>query len=247
MSDPTPIPHHRQPIFNIPPIMVGVLLALALVHGLQSLLSQQHQLEFMLLFSFIPARYDGGIVPLPGGAAAGIWSFITYAMLHADLTHLGVNGIWFLAFGTPLARRFGAGRFLLFCAVTAAAGALAHLIAHAGEFQPMIGASAVVSAAMAAALRFAFRPHGLHWRSDMHLPPVPLRQTLRDPKVLGFLAVWLALNMLFGLGSFETLGIEHSVAWEAHIGGFLAGLLLFDFFDPARHSAAMQKGPADPL
>lgn len=241
MSDPAPyVSPQRQPVFNIPPIIVAVLFVLASVHGLQAVLPGNGELEFLLLFAFIPARYDGGVMPLPGGVGADIWSFVSYALLHADLMHLAINSVWFLAFGTPLARRFGALRFLSFCAIAAAAGALAHLITHPGEFQPMIGASAIVSATMAAALRFVFQPHGLHWQSDMHAPPVPLRRTLCDPRVLGFLAVWLALNLLFGLGSVEVLGNEHPVAWQAHIGGFAAGLFLFGFFDPARHSAAMR-------
>jgi len=249
MSEPAPpFSPHRQPIFNVPTVIAAVLAVLVLVHVVQSLLPQEGELEFLLLFAFIPARYDGGLIPLPGGMGADIWTFVSYALLHADLTHLTVNGIWLLAFGTPLARRFGARRFLLFCVAAAAAGALAHLVTHGEEFQPMIGASAVVSAAMAAASRFAFQPgSSLHWRSDMHLPARPLRLALRDPKVLIFLGVWLVLNLLFGLGAVEVMGNEHPVAWQAHLGGFAAGLFLFGFFDPAPRAIAMQNDPAGPL
>ncbi len=48
----------------------------------------------------------GGI--LPGGFGAQIWTFFTYALIHADLMHLGFNALWLLAFGSPVARRFGA-------------------------------------------------------------------------------------------------------------------------------------------
>ena len=50
--------------------------------------------------------------------------------------------------------------------------------------------------------------------------------------MIGSLVVWFGLNLLFGLGSLSFGGAEQSVAWEAHIGGFLAGLLLFSWFDP---------------
>ena len=92
--------------------------------------------------AFIPARYDSNILAnaaWPGGTAADIWTFVTYALLHADWMHLLFNSVWLLAFGTPLARRFGAARFLAFCAVTAAAGALAHLMTHFGQMVPMVG------------------------------------------------------------------------------------------------------------
>jgi membrane associated rhomboid family serine protease len=90
------------------------------------------------------------------GAAAKVWTFVTYSLLHANLTHLGFNVLWLLPFGSALARRFGALRFSLFMAVTAVAGALAHLVTHEHAVAPMIGASASVSGTMAAAIRFAF-------------------------------------------------------------------------------------------
>jgi membrane associated rhomboid family serine protease len=55
--------------------------------------------------------------------------------------------------------------------------------------------------------------------------------------VLGFLAVWFGVNIIFGVGSIA-IGLEGaSVAWQAHIGGFLAGLMLFSLFDPVPRAA----------
>ena len=50
--------------------------------------------------------------------------------------------------------------------------------------------------------------------------------------MLAILVVWFGLNLLLGLGSLSLTGDEQELAWEAHIGGFLAGLLLFPWFDP---------------
>jgi membrane associated rhomboid family serine protease len=129
-------------------------------------------------------------------------------------------------------------------AVTAAAGALAHLVTHEHALAPMIGASASVSGAMAAAIRFAFvRGSFLSFdRSDAvaaaKVPAQPLLKALRDRRVLSFLAIWFGVNIVFGLGSIA-IGIEGvSVAWQAHIGGFLAGLLLFTLFDPVPRAAS---------
>jgi len=61
---------------------------------------------------------------------------------------------------------------------------------------------------------------------------------LRDRRVVIFLVVWFGLNFLFGLGSLSITGAEQSVAWQAHIGGFAAGLLLFGLFDPVPRRAA---------
>jgi len=62
---------------------------------------------------------------------------------------------------------------------------------------------------------------------------LPLLATLRNPRFLIFIGVWIALNGLFGFGSLPIAGgAGQEVAWQAHIGGFVAGLLLFNAFDP---------------
>ena len=76
-------------------VVLAVLAVLALVHGVRSLLLDDAQDQQVLLtFAFIPDRYDTSVVPggaLPGGFGAEIWTFVTYSLLHADWTHLGVN------------------------------------------------------------------------------------------------------------------------------------------------------------
>jgi membrane associated rhomboid family serine protease len=238
-------------MFNVPRAVLALIAALAIVHALRAFwLTPDEDLEFLLLFAFIPARYDASLLldgTLPGGFGAQIWTFVSYAFIHADSAHLGMNAVWLLPFGSVVARRFGSLRFLSFFAMTAAAGALAHLVAHAGEVFPVIGASAAVSGMMAASMRFAFQPHGPlgGWRGEgapsYHIPAAPLLTALREPRTLAFLVVWFGLNLLFGLGPLPIAGSGQTVAWEAHIGGFLTGLLLFSVFDPVRSSADIDR------
>jgi membrane associated rhomboid family serine protease len=233
----------RQPAFNLPPVILALSAILIAVHLLRQFLSEETDLKVLLWTAFLPARYSN--VPvlnglLPGGIAADVWTFVSYAFLHGDWIHLGVNLIWFLAFGSAVAWRFGAQRFLAFSAVTAAAGSAAHLFFHYGDIAPLVGASAAISGAMAAAVRFAFEAGGPlgPWRNSgpeaFRVPASPLGRSLRNPQVLVFLGVWFLLNLLFGLTSALTNLSEGSVAWQAHVGGFLAGLLLFPLFDPIR-------------
>jgi membrane associated rhomboid family serine protease len=232
----------REPIFNVPGVVIALLAVLGLVHAVRELvLSPIDDRLFLLTFAFIPARYDASLLlggVLPGGFGAQIWTFFTYALIHADITHLLFNAVWLLAFGTPVARRFGAMRFIAFCMVTVAAGALLHLATHPGERVIMVGASAGISGMMGAATRFAFQRGGSldFWRprggDPDRIPAAPLAQALRNPRVLTFVAVWFGLNLLFGIGSLSVAGFGQNVAWEAHVGGFLAGLLLFSMFDP---------------
>lgn len=234
-------PNPSEPIFNIPAAVLATAAILVLVHAVRVvLLSEPQDVEFILTFGFIPARYGSEIAlggPLPGGFAANLWTFFTYAFIHADLTHLGINLAWLLPFASALARRFGSWRYSLFMLTAAAVGAMAHLVTHIGAIEPMIGASAAISGAMAAAMRFVFHRTGRigFFREPAgawQLPAQPLGATLRDPRFLLFLATWLGLNALFGFGTISFGATGESIAWQAHVGGFFAGLFLFKAFDP---------------
>jgi membrane associated rhomboid family serine protease len=239
----------REPILTLPRALTAYVLLLAVIH-LRVLLPPEWENWTIDVFGFIPKRYDSTLlaIPFPGGAGAKVWTFVTYSLLHANLSHIGFNVLWLLPFGSALARRFGAVRFFIFMAVTAAAGALAHLVTHEHAVAPMIGASASVSGTMAAAIRFAFVQGSFlsFSRGDAdaaaRVPALSLTRALRDPRVLGFLAVWFGVNIVFGVGSIAIGADGASVAWQAHIGGFLAGLMLFSLFDPVPRAPA---GAAD--
>ena len=235
-----------EPIFNIPPVVVATAAVLAFIHAARLLvLSDAVDDRLVFTLAFIPARYSTDPLvsgQFPGGFGADLWTFFTYAFLHADLMHIGLNLAWLIPFGTALARRFGAWRYVAFMLVTAAAGAFAHLLGNPGSQEPMIGASAAISGAMAAAMRFMFEGNGPldSWRQRkvptpqaFRVPAAPLLTTLRNPRFLLFVAVWMGLNALFGFGTLPFGEDGQQIAWQAHIGGFVAGLLLFAAFDPA--------------
>ncbi len=235
----------RERMFNVPPAVLALVAVLALIHlGMAFGLTATETNRLLAYVAFTPLRYLSGVSDewMLTGLGPRVWTFVTYAFVHLNLNHLFFNLVWLLAFGAPVARRFGTSRFLAFFAATAAAGALAHLALHWGGRSPMIGASAAVSGAMGAALRFVFQqggPLGLLGSGDeesYRVPAAPLTTMLRDTRALSFIAIWFGLNLLFGLGSIPFPGLEGQVAWEAHIGGFLAGLLGFALFDPVRPS-----------
>lgn len=238
----------REPILTLPGALSVYIGLLVVIHAVRALLPVEWDYWVLEVFSFIPKRYDSSLlaIPIAGGEGAKVWTFITYSLLHANLTHILFNVLWLLPFGSAVARRFGAVRFFVFMAVTAAAGAAAHLVTHEHALAPMIGASASVSGAMAAAIRFAFVRGGFlgfgRGNADeaAKVPAQPLWRALRDPRVLGFLAVWFGINIVFGVGAIG-IGMDSesvSVAWQAHIGGFFAGLLLFSLFDPVPRRGA---------
>jgi membrane associated rhomboid family serine protease len=240
----TPPETPREPILTLPSALTAYIALIAVVH-LRVLLPPEVDDWTIEVFGFIPKRYDSTLlnVTFPGGEGAKIWTFVTYSLLHANLSHIVFNVLWLLPFGSALARRFGAVRFYLFMAVTAAAGALAHLLTHEHAIAPMIGASASVSGTMAAAIRFAFvkgsflslsRGDG---EAAAKVPALSLMRALRNGRVLAFLTIWFGVNIIFGLGSIAIGADGAVVAWQAHIGGFLAGLVLFSLFDPVPRAA----------
>ena len=239
---------------------LAIVLVLVLVHLLRQLLEPDIDFRLVADFAFTPANFSASFasediwraarmavergeassaeVALLIGLAPRWWTPLTYSFLHGGFTHIAVNGVWLLAFGTAVCRRFGVVRFLLFYAFVAIAGALAFYLAHPLGLQPVVGASAAISGAMGAAVRFAFAPGGplgggFAPPRDLvaYRRPAPsLRALFVDKRTMTFIVLWFVANFLFGAVA-PTGADGASIAWEAHIGGFLAGFLGFRLFD----------------
>jgi membrane associated rhomboid family serine protease len=182
------------------------------------------------------AEAQGQIVAMLNGGRLVYLTPLTYAFLHGGWTHLVINGLTLAAFGAPVARRLEPARFLLFFAACAVAGALAHYAFHPLDATPVVGASAAISGTMAGIVRFAFNPGarlGENGAIDgRETRTVSLSQIGENRQAMLFLVVWFGANFL--LGAFpEAAGSTEAVAWEAHIGGFLFGLLTFGAFEPS--------------
>ena len=232
----------RAPAFNLPPVVLWLAICLIAVHVVRQPLGEEAQDWILLAFSFIPARYGSLGDILPGGMGARFWSPVTYAFLHADAVHLIVNLVWMASFGGALARRFGSGRFLLLGLMSAVAGAALHYVLNAGDQIPVIGASGAVSGMMAATARFAFAQGGPlaggQPPASYRVPAEPLAVVVTNSRAGFFIVVWFGINLLFGLGGAGMLpGASGPIAWQAHIGGFLAGFLVFPLLDPVPREA----------
>ena len=113
-----------EPIFNIPGSVLFAAALMIVVQIVKGLLPDEEALEFLLALAFIPARYDGAALELPGGYLTAVTSFVTYMIVHAGWVHLLVNLLWMIAFGSAVARRVGASRFFVFSILCGIAGAL---------------------------------------------------------------------------------------------------------------------------
>lgn len=256
-----PPPPRREPAFNLPTVVLVTGALLFAIHAFLGFLDPQASFDAVLQFGFVPAVWTIGLdeeavrvvaerlVATGAGdiardlafaryvlatASDAPWTLVTYAFLHGSWLHVGLNVVWLAAFGSPVARRIGTVRFLALALVCAVAGALAHWWSHFYELVPMIGASAAVSGMMAAAARFAFTPSGglgFSSRPAHLMPRLSLVQMLANRSAMVFIGIWFAINLVFGVAATPLGLVDGGIAWEAHIGGFLAGLFLFPLVD----------------
>lgn len=219
----------NPPIFNLPN---GVLVALGLVCGIYALQALVFSAAFndwiTFEFAFVPLRY---VYPLGEQSLAWLWSPVTYSLLHGSVQHLVFNSLWLAAFGTPVCRRIGEFRFVVFWIVSAVAAAALHALVNWGEPSVMVGASGVISALMGAACRFAFGGRMRVGRAGSEPPLLSIRAALSDRTVLIFIVVWFLGNVSIAVG-LPLMGADSAaIAWDAHIGGFLMGFFGFRLFD----------------
>lgn len=256
----------REPILNLPAIVTASLAGLLLIHAVRVfVLTDEQDVRLLLALALVPGRFAAalGFVQaddvLGAVASSGItgaelaartafarfilaepeamsWTFGTYGLLHGSWTHVILNSLWLAAFGTPVARRCGAARFLAIAALATVGGGLLHVMIAPESVSPLIGASAGVSGLMAAAARFVFQPPGggPGGQTFGHSPWMPVQtlpELLRNRPALLFLVVWFATNLLFGLAAVPLAITDASVAWDAHLGGFATGFLLLPLLD----------------
>src|SRR5579871_891413 len=208
-------PWTRQPVFRVPAVVVGLIAALAVAHGVRMLAPPELSAALIKDFAFFPARYSHAYLAarniLPGNWFERAVPFVSYMGLHNDLTHLAINSLWLLAFGPIVARRFGGFLFLLFFLVCGVAGAAAHLAFNWGSLVPVIGASGAISGLMAAGLRLL--PSQAPWAhaGEEKLAPIFSRQ------IVIFTLIWLAINLVFGMTGLGLGGETGLVAWQAHM------------------------------
>ncbi|EJN04852.1 rhomboid family intramembrane serine protease [Phyllobacterium sp. YR531] len=217
-----------EPIFNIPGIiLVAIGICIAVFVYETYVLTGVQAVEFLWNYAFIPARFSQSGAEMP---ALAWFTSISYSFMHGSVAHIALNMIWLAAFGSPLAARIGPLRTTLFWFVTSIAAALTHYAIYPDSMSPLVGASGAVSGMMGAAARFGFRRSTSRNSAAFMGDILPIGVALRMRTVLTFLGVWFVTNIVTGLLS---LGAESSasIAWEAHIGGFVIGFFGISLFD----------------
>jgi membrane associated rhomboid family serine protease len=201
---------NREPLINLPPLTGFLLVLIILIHLMLVLLPSSFQFWVIYHFGFLPGKYSGQ-VDFDLGALTGP---VTYMLLHGSWMHVIVNAVMLAAFGAGVEKWLGLRRTLIFMAGCTVISALAHFILSPMSVTPVIGASGAVSGLFAAAIVML---------ANGGLLPVGRYG------ILPLVVLWIVISAVFG-----SMGGPHgeSVAWAAHIGGFLGGFLLLKIMLP---------------
>ncbi|TAJ28297.1 MAG: rhomboid family intramembrane serine protease [Reyranella sp.] len=194
---------------NLPPAvlwLIGINVAIQLV---RQLLPEQADLDILVQFGLVPLAYTSG----NGDLLSLIAAPITYQFIHGGWMHLGINMLTLAAFGAPVERLLGVKRFVAFYLVCGIVAGAVHILVYPDSPDPVVGASGSISGVFGAVLML-------------------MRYVGSLTSLLPVAAIWIGLNVFFGLfGGAPGAGGE-SIAWVAHIAGFVFGLAAIRFFAP---------------
>jgi membrane associated rhomboid family serine protease len=214
--------HDDNPTRIFPYVTVGVILACTLIFLWQASLGQQANQAVAYSLGLVPAVLTHRVeLPPELALVAPSLTILTSMFLHGGFLHLAGNMLYLWIFGNNVEDAMGHGRFLVFYLICGAAAALGQILQDPASQVPMIGASGAISGVLGAYL--LLYPHA---RVLVLLPLGFFAYLVRIPAgwVLG---LWFALQLLSSVLTSDHGG---GVAWFAHIGGFIAGLLLISVF-----------------
>jgi len=222
----------RQPFLRVPNSVLALLAVLAIVYAAEALASPLTYNGIIARFAFYPARYSAHFISAhhvdPGSLFDRTIPFISHIFLHGSLTHLLINSVWLLPFGSIVARRFGGVLFFAFFLVCGVAGVTTYLACKWGSAVPVVGESGAVSGLMAAGFRILRYPFATEGASG---PLEPIFSTR--------IVLWSAISILvFVVAGITGLGAgpgPQGIAWQDHVGGYITGLLLAGPFLAARN------------
>ena len=199
------------------PIITYLLIAFNIIFFVfQTMLGSSNE-QFLYQFALIPADVTTTL------SLGSIFNIFTSMFMHAGFVHLGGNMLYLWIFGDNVEDRMGSGRYLFFYIFGGTIASLAHIISAPGSQIPTVGASGAIAAVLGAYL--------VLFPKQKVLTLIPLgfwlRMTMLPASiVLGGWFLFQLLQVMLSLGD-PTIG---GVAFWAHIGGFVSGVLLGQLF-----------------
>lgn len=225
------------------PVVNNTLIGLNVLIYLYQLAQGAGLDKFIYIYGLVPARYS---VPQIGAyftASQQIFSFLSFMFLHGGFWHL-LGNMWSLyIFGDNVEDRLGHFHYLLFYLICGIASGVSHLLLNMNSNVPTIGASGAIAGVMGA--YFILHPRA---RILTLIPIFFIPYFLEIPAYL-FLGLWFVLQFISAAGSHAQAG---GVAWWAHIGGFVFGIIFLKIMlklpsasppEKLRHATERKKSP----
>ena len=198
-------PPHKEPLINLPLGVKAFVSLLLLIHvGLWVItqLSDENILNMAAInWGFIPARFTGDLYFLP----YTILTPITYALFHGSWPHILINSVMLSAFGAGFEKSLGFKKLMIVFWGSTLIAALVHFLLDSSSISPMVGASGGISGLFAGMILLLHKAGRLSPNKKLY------------PTIFIFIAISIAFGLLGGPDG-------SSIAWAAHIGGFLGGL-----------------------
>jgi rhomboid family protein len=182
---------------------------------------------FIFRYGLIPVNVFSGSPDIT--LTERLYPFVTSMFLHGGWLHLIGNMLFLYIFGDNVEGRMGHSKYIIFYIICGLAAAAFQFITNTGSLIPMIGASGAISGVLGAYITFYPRSKILTLVAVFFLI-----QLINIPAAV-FILIWFVIQFLSGLSTINVPGGTGGVAFWAHVGGFVAGLILARFFDRGRY------------
>lgn len=193
--------------------------------------------ELILMYGLVPARLQLTQPLAMLEYPYLLLSLVTHMFLHGGWLHF-LSNMWILfIFGDNVEDRMGSARFFLFYIISGLFGALVQAFIYPTSQVPAIGASGAIAGVLGA--YWALFPRA---KVISLIPLIFVPWFVEIPAVF-YLGFWLVTQVYFGITSLPNSGMLGGVAWWAHIGGFVFGLLLQRLFLQRRHPGYYRQYP----
>ena len=214
----------RQTMLNVPPVVFWLIAVLVAAHVLRVFMPPATASMLLHQLAFVPRRF-AAVGGFAWPALIVVFSFLGHLFVQLDATGLAIACLLLLAFGSVVARRFGAWRFLALFGLSGVAGAALYLATAWDSTVGIAGAAGGVAGVAMAAIRATW----MHQSRPATAPPA--LAPIFSPLVLAFLIFWDGVSFIFRQEVVLPTGIGNAIVWQPTVAGTLAGLVLAELFD----------------
>ncbi len=209
---------------SFPIATIALILVNAAVFVFQLTLSDRQLQELIYLFGIVPRRYTHPVWASWVGYPDNYWPFLTSMFLHGGWIHI-ISNMWTLwIFGDNVEGRMGSFRFVLYYILCGIAAGVVHTLSNASETMPVVGASGAIAGVLAA---YAFL---FPLARIICVIPIFFYPLFVEVHAFLYMGFWFLMQFFSGTLALTDRHHAGGIAWWAHIGGFVFGVLVFSRF-----------------